>query len=356
VVTGVGGISRRGLNRLKASPSARIEVLLSTTGTVTFSPILGDRAPQLLLSLATDTGDAPFGLLDTDTLKIATFPSQRGQALFQSASSDGRWLAFLATVPSSDPSQPVDHQLFVYDWTAGKYATVDSARVGKNIGSYVEWRPAVAELWFSTLPDGFAVWRPAGGVTKFESTLNAYARLPDGKSSVFTRDGRHWFSAGAGDRPTFYVGQADDPTAPLLLLNPLGTVTALHWETDDGRLLVGAWTLDVNRQDIYLIDVDAGTSRAIASAGHVVALGGTRALALLNWEVSRAAGDLTLVVLASGAHTLVAADVYAVAVDRGISATILAGSDALAPGTRVAYLTKNRLASPWDGLWVASLP
>jgi hypothetical protein len=133
-------------------------------------------------------------------------------------------------------------------------------------------------------------------------------------------------------------------------------VTTSHWETDDGRLLVGAWTLDGNRKDIYLVDADAGTSRAVASTGHLIALGHTRALALLNWEISRATGDLTLVDLASGAHTLLAENVYDVAVDRGTSANVPPGTDVLAPGTRVAFLTNNRLASPWDGLWVASLP
>jgi hypothetical protein len=173
---------------------------------------------------------------------------------------------------------------------------------------------------------------------------------------VFTRDGRHWFSAGTGERPTVYVGSSDDPTAPLQSLNPHGTGTTSYWETDDGSLLVGAWTLDANRKDIYLVDADAGTSRAIASNGHLVALGHTRALALLNWESPRRSGDLTLVDLASGAPTVLARDVYDVAVDRGQSAHVPPGTDALAPGTRVTYLTNNRLASPWDGLWAASLP
>jgi hypothetical protein len=81
-----------------------------------------------------------------------------------------------------------------------------------------------------------------------------------------------------------------------------------------------------------------------------------RALALLNWEVSRSSGDLTLIELASGSKTLLAEDAYAVAVDPGRSADVPADADRLAAGTRVAFLARNRLDSPYDGLWVATLP
>jgi len=352
--SGSGGVLGGDLKRIK--PQAQPEVLLSFTGTVSFQPILSDRTPQLLLFLATDAGAAPFALLDTDTLKSSSLPPGKGQAQFVSASSDGHWLAFLSTVVVADPTAPADHRLFLYDWTTGSYAIVDSARVGQTLGTYLEWRPGSTELWFSTLPGGFGIWRPDAGLTIGQANLNPYVRAPDGESSVFTRDGRHWFSAGPGITPTIYVGSSDAPTASVRALNPFGTVSTSHWETDDGRLLVGAWTIDGNRKDIYLVDADAGTSRAIASAGHLVALGHTRALALLNWEISRQSGDLTLVDLASGAHTLLAENVYDVAVDRGTSASVPPGTDVLAPGTRVAFLTNNRLASPWDGLWVASLP
>jgi len=353
-LSGASGVLGGNLNRLR--PQAQPEVLLSFTGTVSFQPILSDRTPQLLLFLATDAGAAPFALLDTDTLKSSSLPPGKGQAQFVSASSDGHWLAFLSTVVVADPTAPADHRLFLYDWTTGSYAIVDSARVGQTLGTYLEWRPGSTELWFSTLPGGFGIWRPDAGLTIGQANLNPYVRAPDGESSVFTRDGRHWFSAGPGITPTIYVGSSDAPTASVRALNPFGTVSTSHWETDDGRLLVGAWTIDGNRKDIYLVDADAGTSRAIASAGHLVALGHTRALALLNWEISRQSGDLTLVDLASGAHTLLAENVYDVAVDRGTSASVPPGTDVLAPGTRVAFLTNNRLASPWDGLWVASLP
>jgi hypothetical protein len=345
-----------GTKLYRMKPDTQPEILFASSGTISFEPILSDHTPQLLLFLSTDTGYEPIALLDTETLNAIPLPRERGQSGFVSASSDGHWLAFMATVSMGDSTQPSDHRLFLYDWTTGDYATLDSTRVGKSIGTNIEWRPGSAELWISTLPDGFCTWRPEADLTKVQATLYAYTRAPDGKQSAFTRDGRHWFSTDNGDRPTISVGLSDDPTADRLPLNPHGTVTTSHWETDDGRLLVGAWTISEYRKDAYLVDADAGTSRAIASAGYLVALGHTRALALLNWEVSRATGDLTLIDLLSGEKTVLAEDVYAVDVDRGKSADVPSGTDALAPGTRVAYLTNNRLASPWDGLWVASLP
>jgi hypothetical protein len=348
-------ISNTNIYRIK--PKQQPELLLSFSGTISFVPIANDIAPQLLLSMSTDTGSVPIALFDTEFLYTMSLPSEKGQAEFVSTSSDGHRLLFSAAVSTGNPAQPTDHRLFLYDWTVGTYAILDSMRVGKAIGTNIEWRPGSTELWIPTLPDGFCIWRPdVAELTMVQATLYAYTRAPDGKQSVFTRDGRHWFSTDGGDRPTISVGLSDDPTADRLPLNPHGTVTTSHWETDDGRILVGAWTSSEYRKDAYLVDADAGTSRALASAGYLVALGHTRALALLNWEVSRATGDLTLIDLASGEKTVLAEDVYAVDVDRGKSADVPSGTDALAPGTRVAYLTNNRLASPWDGLWVASLP
>jgi hypothetical protein len=77
---------------------------------------------------------------------------------------------------------------------------------------------------------------------------------------------------------------------------------------------------------------------------------------LVDWGLERSDGELTLVDMSSGARTFFAQDVYAVAVDRGKSARVPPGTDALAPGTRIAYLTRGRLESPYDGLWVAQLP
>jgi hypothetical protein len=63
-----------------------------------------------------------------------------------------------------------------------------------------------------------------------------------------------------------------------------------------------------------------------------------------------------LVDLASGEQTMLAENVYAAAVDPGKTADVPMDADRLAPGTRVAFLTRSRLESPYDGLWVATLP
>ena len=344
-----------GSNIIRIQAGADPEILLSSTGQLGLDPIVGDFTPQLVLALSTDQGSAPFGLLDTQTLVVASFPAEKGQAQFVSASSDGHFLLFRTTLTSSDPTQPPDYRFFAYDWTAETFATLDSYAIGKTLSGWYEWRPGTHELWVTTLPGGFAVWNPERGVTMFSAPLWRINDSVRGSSS-FTPDGRHWFSTGTGVRPSLYVGSADDPGAPLLPLNPSGTEVRDFWQLPDGRLLVEAWASNYQRNDIYLVDGDAGTVRAIATAGHLVAIGQTRALALLDWQVSRSSGELTLVDYASGAHTVLAQDVYAVDVDRGTSAAVPAGTDVLAPGTRVAFLSRNRLESRDDGLWVAELP
>ena len=347
--------SPAGTTILRIRPDAEPEVLLSATGQLGFVPILGAQAPQLLQILHTDLGDSPFALLDTETLASTALPTERGYAEFISASPSGQRLLFRTTLASATPTQPADHRLFIFDWTRGTYALVDAALVGKGIGWFSEWRPGTNELWFTTLPDGFATWTPENGARTFAATLATYPSQ-QGIPTVFSQDGAHWFSSVDGAPPALYVGQADAPGAPSLRLNPPGTQTERHWETEDGRLLVEAWATDPKRSDIYLVDADAGSSRPLASVGHLVTVGRERALALLDWQLTRSSGQLALLDFASGARTVLAEDVHAVDVDRGQSAAVPAGADVLAPSTRVAFLTRHRLEAPEDGLWVAVLP
>jgi hypothetical protein len=226
--------------------------------------------------------------------------------------------------------------------------------VGRPIGAAAYWRPGTKELWFTTLPGGFATWHPAHGVATYDDTLVAMAS-PSARS-WFTADGRRWFSwrrDHSGAAASVYLGDADAPAVAGLPINPSGLVTDTYWPIGDGRLLVQSWTTDGRRSDITLVDPELGTSRGLAAAGHLLAVGPTRALALLEWQLSRSSGRLTLVDYASGAQTVLADDVYAVDLDR---ARAQAGSDPLAPGTRIAFLSRNRLESRDDGLWVAELP
>ena len=155
---------------------------------------------------------------------------------------------------------------------------------------------------------------------------------------------------------TFSIGSADDLAAPRMVLNRDGNQLKSLWETRDGRVLAGIGQSQSDRQDILLVDPSTGASRLMGSGGHVVAVGKTCMLALLGWESSRGTGDLTLVDLATGEKTVLAESVFSVAVDPGPSADVSPDADPLASGTRVAYLVRDRLESPYDGLWVARLP
>ena len=164
---------------------------------------------------------------------------------------------------------------------------------------------------------------------------------------IFTPDGqfRLVVEGFQSDRQPVDLQSADDATAPFFRLNQPGTGIGSIWPLADGRLLVEDWITDVFRDDVYVVDPAARTSRALATSGHVVATGRDRVLFLSHWVAAGGSGDLTTVDLATGAATLLAENVSSVAVDASADP-----NDALAPGTRVAYLVHNRIASPYDGL------
>jgi hypothetical protein len=327
------------------------ESLLTTTGLVAFRTIPADVATQLLVSLETETGEIPYLLFDSKHLSSTLLPVQRGGAQLQSFSSDGHWLMFVEPVPEG-------RRLFLFDWTWGANASL----ILDGWVDRAEWRPGYHELWIPLRSGINGMWVATSDTLtgSFSAPTTQVEFSPDGRRSMFTRDGRHWLSSQSrtvgsdGISVAFFVGNADDPRSPPVQLNPWGEELASLWEMSDGRLLVGASALRVGeRQDIFLVDADAGSAKLIASGGHLVALGQNRALALLNWQLSSSTGDLTLIDLENGAKTLLAENVYDLAVDAPANE---AGTDTLAPGTRIAFLVRNRLASPYDGLWMARLP
>jgi hypothetical protein len=349
------GVLAGGSSINRSKPGAAFETLLSSTGMVKFLPIASDVGDELLISSMTAAGDVPFLLLNTKFLLSTSLPAQRGQAQFHSASGDGHYLLF------RQPMAGGDNWLFVFDWTTNYHAS--SSSNGRPITADSEWRPGTHELWSGLSPTGIAVWDPDTGQTggDLDSIPVQITFMPEGRKSMFTRDGSHWLSAkvtDVGDRSfaTVCLGSADELTAPRQDLHPPGQNLYALWETSDGRLLVGASAFGVDRQDIYLVDPIAGTTRGIASDGHLVALGRTRALALLNWQTASSTGDLTLIDLSTGTKTTLAQDVYNVAIDPGTSADLAPDADRLAPGTAIAFLVRNRLTSPYDGLWLAYLP
>lgn len=343
-----GTVSSIYRDRLGSPP----ESLLTTTGVVTFRTIPTDFITQLLVFSKTENGEDPYLLLDSKRLSSTLLPSQRNGAALRGTSSDGHWLAFGAPAPEGG-------RLFLFDWTTGDNASL----ILDGAVDRAEWRPGHHELWIPLESGINVVWASSPDVPKssFYAVIPQVEFSPGGRRSMFTRDGKHWLSSQGrvlgsnGVTVAFFAGDVDDPSLPPVQLNPWGEELASLWETGDGRLLVGASALRVGeREDIFLVDPDTGSSRLMASGGHLVALGQTRALALLNWQLSSSTGDLTLIDLETGAKTLLAENVYDLAVD---AATGEAGEvDSLAPGTRIAFLVRNRLDSPYDGLWVARLP
>jgi len=348
-VSGEIGMAGR-INRSR--PDGAIESLMSSTSLVTFRPIPSDEATQLLVSWKTEAGEVPYLLFDTQRLVSTLLPTQRGSAEFWVASSDGHWLLFRSVESESTT------RLFLFDRTTNDNASLPVL----GPATEAEWRPGHAQLWVPLPNDLNIVWSSVeeSSPGAFTAATTKATFSPDGRQSMFTRDGRHWLSVDArtvGDalEIAWLVGDADKPSLPRVQLNPWGEALAALWETSDGRLLVGASPVhEDSRQDLYFVDPSTGSSRLIASGGHLVALGQTRALALLNWQLSSSTGDLTLVDLETGDKTVLAESVYDVALDPGSGTA--AEADALASGRQLAFLIRNRLASPYDGLWVARLP
>ena len=71
--------------------------------------------------------------------------------------------------------------------------------------------------------------------------------------------------------------------------------------------------------------------------------------------VSAGTGDLTLIDYATGATTLIGQNVTGAILQHPFdpsNPTV----DALASGAEVAFLVRDALDSPYDGVWVAALP
>ena len=225
------------------------------------------------------------------------------------------------------------------------------------------WRPGHDEAWFLAIGDELFRWPTAGqpedvghgGSPSGYPILGSASpqELALNGQPVFTPDGqfRLVVSDVYSDRGPVDLQSNDDATASPFRLNQPGLGIAGLWPLADGRMIVEDWITDAKRNDIYIVDPVARTQRAIASTGNVVATGRDRCLALLHWVASGSSGDLTVIDHATGSATLIAENVHAVAVDASGDP-----NDALAPGTRVAYLVRNRIASPYDGLWVIDLP
>ena len=321
-------------------------------GLTGFQALSGTTSGDLILSVADGDGTFSSSLLDPTTLAQTPLPGD-----YQSASPDGRCL--LLSVFGDDS---VSWNIF--DASTGAITPAPSPSGGWG------WRPGHDAFWAmeqNPSPQTYRppmlpiqIWQPATGTTTIDvgdATLQAYQLAPSSNPTPFTPDGRYWFSArfSAAGSGQCFVGPADDPTAPTFPVNPVGTRPGQYWQLADERLLVEATVGDYTRNDIYLVDPVTGASRELASGGHVVMTGATRALTLLNWISSAATGDLTLIDFDTGATTVLAENVSQVVLQPPAETTGLSG-DPLAPGLDVAFVVHDLLDSPYDGVWVATLP
>ena len=331
-----------GLCRLRADGLSELVFASSSLADVRAIPSID--AHKLLMSLRTTPDLTNYSLLDADTLAVTPLPPETGGLVFESASPDGHWLQF-------------EHVL--YNWSTGNLVTLDASLLGQEVGPS-RWRPGHNELWISDVSsDQFAILTLLGDASPVGTPVGIEVhRFPGPLPTAFTSDGRYSLFTEGGWGAIVYLGAADHPDSPRFAINPRGVQIQSLQQLSDGRLLVQCQADDDTRspQDISVVDPDTGVTRVICSDCKLVALGQYRALLLLDWALAQETGNLALLDLDTFAQTRLAESVYAVAIDRGQSASVAPDSDALAPGTQAAFLVRNRLVAPYDGLWVAKLP
>jgi len=304
-------------------------------------------------------GAAVTSFLDATTRTEETLPPMTAQGTIFVLSPSGRYAA-TERFPLNPMNLPTDGTttLTIYD----RDTRQEMVSTTSEFVSQPKWRPGQDEVWFDEGAD-LVRW-PVGGQPEAAGHASQIFSFPTlGPPSpqvlstegepVFTPDGRFRVFAERYqlNNEIIALQSTDDPSAPLYELNRPSMGVAAIWPLVDGSLLVEDFVSDSKKNDAYIVDPTAQTQRRISTTGNVVATGRDRCLALLNWVAHGGSGDLTIVDYATGAQTLIAQNVHSVAVDASADA-----GDALASGTRVAFLVRNRIASPYDGLWVIELP
>jgi hypothetical protein len=323
------------------------------------------RGPVLILTRFADramNGPQSSSIFDATTRTEEPLAAMTALAAMFTFSPNGRYISTLRAplgTPSPLPDASDTTTLTLYDRDTGQ----EMVATGPAFVTQPKWRPGRDEVWFDESGTDLLRWPVGGQPQKFGAAIQIFGFPTLGPSSpqtlategdpIFTPDGRFrvfpdGFEPGG---ELIAVQSADDPAAPFYQLNQPNMSVAAIWPLADGRLLVENFLADPKKNDAFLVDPAAQVQLQFASTGNVVATGRDRCLALLNWVASGGSGDLTIVDYATGAQTLIAQNVHSVALDDSADA-----DDALAAGTRVAFLVRNRIASPYDGLWVIELP
>lgn len=346
----VGGrakpLSTPGPSKLvRIPPGGASESLLESEGYISMEVIQSDEGNLLILRTQSGTSSPLAYLLDPATLALAPLPFDITSLSFDSLSPDGRWLLFSAYL---------DGKWLLYDRSTGQTRSLPGALPDAG-PTTAAWRPGTDQLWLGA-NGGLTLWSPDASVTLQGTPTTSCLGDFRYRSSIFNRDGSLWFSAewsGGGSRMA--VGLSDAPETPARPIHPDGTWVNRCWELDGHRLLVEARVGDSQDTDLYLFDPASGEIRALAGSSQVVQAGRERMLGFLQWEGWRSAGELALVDYATGARTHLADDVIQAVVD-GPGGDLLSGADPLAPGRHVAFISRNRMDSPYDGLWLTELP
>jgi len=315
-------------------PGGSPEVVRPNTLGVSWTPT--DPGPLLVVGIPDEaTGLIASLVVDPATMEPLFPPVDRDTIV----SPDRRWLC---TRPQDDAT---NQRFLLVEAGTGAMEEFDTPAQAYT----PQWRPHRSELWLPAggYGDPPATWIKRPGEPLVTLPVTASSR----SGSLFDDAGTWWYSLEPGSatgRTSMFVAPADDPTAPRVRLNPDGSDIVRPRELADGRFLVEAFYGDIDRADISVVDPRTGDSRLLGREGNVVRAGDHRALAMLH--VADGVGDVVVLDYDGGSALTLASEfgVRAVA-ERG-------GSDPLGPGTRLVIGFQARFDSPYDGIWVATLP
>jgi hypothetical protein len=321
------------------------------TGISNFVP----RPPLLVLERPSSDPSMPAQFaFDPATLEETPLPAGSDFTVFGSfVSPDGRWLLAGSFYIPGEPAPDA----VLFDRANGTVEMVDP------VFTRGSWRPGRGELWASSYDpnmdsslsaSSLFIKRPGEPTVVVPGLLLQGEVGDEDQGGPFTPDGVYWFSRGApilAQETSDRVGLADDPTGPVLDLVPPNRTVRTYWPLADGRLLVEIYTDMKNvfeNFDVQAVDPRTGDARVFGERGIVSAVGQTRVLAIFHVLYER--GDLATIDLASGQSTVLAHEFATAAFAEP------RGTDAYPPGARVLYQFRARFDSPFDGLWLATVP
>jgi hypothetical protein len=324
------------LQLMRVLPDAAPELVQANVNNFNVQQIA--TGPLLILFLA--SGDPSAGLMsivDPVTLEQRFAPFARGNVF--ALSSDGHWMAVGRFQNGANQSFSLIE--------AGTGAEEDFETPASSL--FPEWRPGRSELWLPVNQYGYdpVTWlkRPGEPLVTLPVVAGGW------NGALFTEDGTYFYTgeeSSARGRRTMVVGRADDPTGPLVALNPDGSDLRQPRQLPDGRFLIESFYTDPNRSDISVVDPRTGDSHLLGKAGLVLTVGDRRVLALLRYLDG--VGDLAGLDLDGGGSIPIATEFVVSAVAEP------SGSDPLGAGVRVAFQFRARFDSPYDGIWLTTLP